>query len=209
MPMPCAISLEQLLDLHEGRLDGEAAAALRRHLDAGCPACGERLRWIEGTLGAFPASFAPVPEPSADALAYVKSLARLLQPPAGRGENLVRHIARLVFDGGSPRAPAEARSPGAPAAQRVFETEVHLITLWDEPEEAADQRYLIGQVYARSGTALPPRSVSLLLADAPEREAEIEGSEFHLPGVAPGVYLIRCRLDAAEVLLPRVEVGLA
>lgn len=206
MHTPCTISLEQLLDLHEDRLAALPAAELRRHLQTGCPACAERLRWIEETLGALPAASAPVPEPSADTLDYVRSLARLLRP-AGRGDGLVRHVARLIFDGGAPRAMAEARSVIAPAAQRVFETEAHLITLWDEPEEA-DQRYLIGQVYARAGAALLPRSVSLLLPDAPEREAAIEGSEFHLPGVTPGIYLIRCRLDTAEVLLPRVEVGL-
>ena len=231
----CGTSLETLLDLYEGRIDDDPRAAeTRRHVESGCAACRERLEWIARVLAVLPEALradAAGAIPSPAALDYARGLARLLRPATGGGAAAIRrHVARLV-SGGTPRPAAAAGARGsaaAPAVQRVFETDDHVISLWDEPDEdggavgggGAARRYLIGQVYARGvgpdadRAALEFRSVVLLPAPAGSgdmREAEREGDEFHFGDVAPGVYLVRCVLSAGdeEILLPRVEVGLA
>lgn len=138
------------------------------------------------------------PSPSTEAMAYVRSLARLLHP-----DPPARTVARLAVVGGLVAAGARG---GGGGAQRVFETDDHVVTLWDEVEDAGSH-YVIGQVYARGGGALVPRAVHLLLPDASERAAACEGSEFHMEGIAAGTYLIRCTLDDAELIVPGVAVG--
>jgi len=148
--------------------------------------------------------------PGQTSLAYVHSLARLLRPePQPTASEWIRHIARRVLGASHHMAPAPGARGGSSApVQRLFETESHLITLWDEPD-IAPNRYLIGQVYRRAGAAVAPISTTLVLPDASERLAAREGSEFHLAAVPPGVYLITCRLETAEeILVPGVEVGI-
>lgn len=194
----CTLPLERLLDFHEGRLDTSAAAEVERHIAAGCPVCAERQAFLPRLSDAL----APPPTPSLASRRYVQSLARLLRPEPR--ETLLQKVARLVTVGGG-LAPVGARGTAA-GAQRVFETEEHLVTLWDEAEDA-DRHYLIGQIYARGGGALVPCAVHLLLPDNTERDATCEGTEFHLGGIAAGVYLVRCTLDTQEVLIPGVTVG--
>ena len=136
------------------------------------------------------------PEPSAETVAFAVGLARLLPRP-----NRASLVARLV-SGGQPLAMAR----GGEAQQRLYETDQHLITLWDEADSGAS-RYLIGQVYAKENGPLVPGSVTLFSAQHVETSARQEGSEFHVAGVAPGVYSLRCSLASADILLPGVEVG--
>lgn len=145
-------------------------------------------------------ALAPTPTPSPQTMAYVRGLARLLRPdrPAPK-------VAWLSSVGGLVAAGARGAAAGA---QRVYETDQHVVTLWDEAEDAG-RHYVIGQVYARSGGAMTPRAVALLLPDDTERAASCEGTEFHLTDVAPGTYLIRCTLDADELIIPGVAVGAA
>lgn len=199
MPARCTTSLETLLALRDDALPASEAAALRRHVDQGCPDCAERLAWLARTIPAL----APPPTPSPAARAYVQSLARLLPRPEPR-PNLVRYIAEALAPSLRPAAiPAGAR--GGRTLQRLYETDAHLLTLWDEPDDTAG-RYLIGQVYAREGGPLLPRDVVLLGAGA-TRSADCEDSEFHLSAVPPGAYVLRCELDAAEIYIPRLVVG--
>lgn len=195
----CTISLEQLLDFSEGRLAPAARVALEQHLATGCATCQESLAWLGEALPAL----APLPPPSDAALRFARGLARLLPQPEPRPER-VSVLARLVP--GSGGAPLTAR--GAGTVQRLYETDEHLITLWDEADRAGT-RYLIGQVYAREGSPLVPEAVVLLPQEGAGRTAEQEGSEFHAAGVPPGTYLLQCTLAAVEIYLPEVEVGFA
>ena len=149
--------------------------------------------WLEAMLRA---ALAEEPAPSQETLAFSVGLARLL-PRADRPSL----IARLVS---GRQTLATAR--GGEAQQRLYETEAHLITLWDEADSGAS-RYLIGQVYAKENGPLVPGSVTLFSAQHVETSARQEGSEFHVAGVAPGVYALRCSLASADILLPGVEVG--
>lgn len=149
--------------------------------------------WLETTLRT---ALAPEPAPSAEAVDFALGLARLLPQPSRPSL-----IARLV-SGGLPLATAR----GGEAQQRLYETETHLITLWDEAEQGA-RRYLIGQVYDKASGPLVPEAVTLLSTQSSEQTARQEGSEFHVAGVAPGTYALRCALAHVDILLPEVEVG--
>ena len=149
--------------------------------------------WLETTLRA---ALAPEPAPSQEALDFALGLTRLLPRPSRPSL-----IARLVSGG---QALATAR--GTEAQQRLYETDQHLITLWDESDRPAT-RYLIGQVYAKDSGPLVPESVTLYSGTSTEQAAQQEGSEFHVAGVAPGTYALRCTLESIDILLPEVEVG--
>ncbi len=149
--------------------------------------------WLETTLRA---ALAEEPVPSQETLAFSVGLARML--PRAERPSL---IARLVSGG---QTLATAR--GGEAQQRLYETDQHLITLWDEADSGAS-RYLIGQVYAKASGPLVPESVLLFSAQQAEIDARQEGSEFHLAGVAPGVYGLRCSVAGTDILLSGVEVG--
>lgn len=197
MKKMCGTTWEQLLDYQEGRLSSTEKQALEQHLATGCPACQETLGWLATTLSAL----TPPPAPSPEALAYTQGLARLL-PGATAAPGRVPLIAWLVSGG----APAVAMARGGGAVQRLYETEHHLITLWDEADHAAT-RYLIGQVYDRDKGPLVPRAVSLLPTHGDALQAEQEGSEFHLAQVAAGTYLLHCELENTDLYLPGVQVG--
>jgi hypothetical protein len=149
--------------------------------------------WLETTLCM---ALAPEPAPSGEALGFALGLARLLPQPSRPSL-----IARLV-SGGQPLATAR----GGEAQQRLYETDQHLITLWDETDRHAT-RYLIGQVYEKEKGPLVPESVTLFSGSSTEQAAQQEGSEFHVTRVAPGTYTLRCTLESADILLPEVEVG--
>ncbi len=136
------------------------------------------------------------PAPSQQTLAFSVGLARML--PQSDRPSL---IARLITGG---QALATVR--GGEAQQRLYETDGHLITLWDEVDSGAS-RYLIGQVYEKGRGPLVPESVTLFSAQHADRGAQQEGSEFHMAGVVPGVYALRCALASTDILLPGVEVG--
>ena len=217
MQKNCGLPFQTLLDWQEKRLTAEESAAVEQHVADGCAACRENLGWLADVLPALSEAVTPAPAPSAAALAYAKGLARLLRPvatetPTSPIATVRQHLARLVQGTGRQTlALAGARGGTVPARRHVFESDFHTITVWDEPEEAGETRYIIGQIYPRGGgeaAALPFRAVTLLpTGGEAERDAQREGSEFHFEGVTPGVYLLRCLLEADEIVVPQVEVG--
>jgi len=196
MKNTCGVSWETLLDYQEGTLSPPEHKALKQHLATGCAACEEAQSWLKATLPAL----APPPTPSPEVLAYAQGLARLL-PQASAAPRRVSLIASLL-SGGAPLATAR----GASAVQRLYETDQHLITLWDEADSAGT-RYLIGQVYDKAQGPLIPQTVTLLPTHGEPREAQKEGSEFHAPRMATGTYLLRCVLESIDLYVPGVEVG--
>lgn len=149
--------------------------------------------WLETTLRA---ALVEEPAPSAEALAFACGLARMLPQPERPSL-----IARLTSGG---QAPATAR--GSEAQQRLYETDQHLITLWDEADRQST-RYLIGQVYDKTTGLLAPESITLIAPHCPKRVAQQEGSEFHVAEVLPGTYTLHCALPETDILLPEVEVS--
>jgi hypothetical protein len=198
----CSVTFEELVDYHEGR---SAAPRLGSHIKAGCSRCGERLAWLKLFLPALKAAVAePPPAPSPEALARVRRFARSgteSSPFAG----FAVLVARLVFDGRS-SAPVGTRSSEGEAFQRVYETDDHVINLWEEP--ASRTSYVIGQVYAREdGASLIPASVIGTESEGARWSAEIQDSEFHFPALPTGSYELRLCVWDREVRLEDVRIG--
>ena len=149
--------------------------------------------WLEETLRT---ALLPEPAPSAETLAFAVGLARLLPQ-----RNRPSLLARLVSG-----SQTLAHARGSEAQQRLYETDQHLITLWDETDTNAT-RYLIGQVYEKSSGPLVPESVTLFSPQNAQQSARQEGSEFHMAQVAPGTYALRCALESVDIVLSEVEVG--
>lgn len=204
MPNPCKIEWETLLNYQEDRLNATQRETLEQHLSRGCLQCTAQLRWLSEFLPALPDAVSQDLAPSPAAITFANRLANLLPKPEPSG--LTRFIAQLASQSGMALATAGARGISLPAVQRVYTTERHLITLWDEPEDG-NHRYLIGQIYSQSGNALYPQSVQILRPGALEQEAVQEDNEFHLAGITAGSYLLRCRFDTEEIIVPEIEVG--
>lgn len=200
----CSLTFETLTDYVDGRLSADAASTIEAHLQTACPLCAERLQWLRAVL---PSLAEAMPEtvlaPSAQALENVHAMSRLLSP-ARRPTGVIQHIARLLTPVSS-RPPLGARGESG-AGSQVYETEHHLVTLWSEPAPE-NETYLIGQVYAREGGPLVPKTVELIGGDGNSHVARQDGTEFHLPAVEPGTYILLCSLDREEVILPHLQIG--
>jgi hypothetical protein len=205
MEQLCPISLETLLDYHESRLSAAMQHEVAVHLATICLSCQARLEWIRTVEPLLSESLRPVMTPSPQAKANALRLARLLPSPI-QPAGWKRFIAQLRLEENVSFVPMGARGDTSLSLQQIYTTATHVITLWDEAE-SPQHHYLIGQVYERSGQLLFPSSVVLLSPGSEDRDAIQEGSEFHLSDVAPGRYAIRCELDAADIILPDVEVG--
>lgn len=198
----CDFSFEELVDFHEGR--AADPSGMREHLREGCSRCAERLEWLRLYLPAVRSALGPEHGPSPAALAFVRNLART--PAAvSPGPAVLFTLARLVFDGRSGPA-AGTRRTGGEAFHRLYETDEHSITLWEEPASGAS--YVIGQAYSRpDGEPLTPQSVVGSSSEGVSWSAEIQGQEFHFASLSPGAYDLHLFLGEAEVRLVEVEIG--
>lgn len=201
----CDVPFETLVDLEDGRLDVAEATQIQLHA-APCRACSRSLAWLRVTLPRVRAVLArEEPHPSASAVAYARSLARRI-PVARPDPFLALRIARPVFDSRQ-SAPVGARREAPAPVQRLFETDVYVIDLWEEAE-ASGPVYLIGQAHVRvDGTVAAPDGVAGIDASGAVWPARLEGAEFHFPALVPGRYQLRLSLPTEEVLLIDVEIG--
>ncbi|MGC4047190.1 MAG: hypothetical protein QM758_25615 [Armatimonas sp.] len=114
-------------------------------------------------------------------------------------------LARLLFDGR--QGLSLARDSGVTSSfQRLFETDTHLIDLWEERN--GQSSYLIGQVYDKAiGSALTPDTAILLASDGTTLCASAEGTEWHVGSVPAGLWSVQLYLGEDAVVLEAVEVG--
>lgn len=115
-------------------------------------------------------------------------------------------VARPLFDGRG--SLSLARDAGRSASfQRLFETETHLIDVWEE-RAASGASYLIGQVYDRvEGEALAVENAMLLADDGTTLPARIVGTEWHAEAVPVGEWSLHLWLDGETLVLDELEVG--
>jgi hypothetical protein len=199
------VAFETLADLEEGRLPQAEAARLGAHAGS-CASCRERLGWLSSYLPTLRQALArETPQPSASAVAFARSLARRI--PVSRPNPLVAlRVARLVFDTRH-AAPSGARGERDGAVQRLFETESHVIDLWEE-REASRQVYLIGQAHTRAeGAAAAPASATAIGMGGARQAARLDGAEFHFESLSPGNYHLHLCLPGEEALLMDLEIG--
>ena len=117
-------------------------------------------------------------------------------------------FATPLFDGRASLSIAREGAGSSASFQRLFETEAHLIDVWEE-RGAKGESYLIGQVYDRAvGDALPLENVVLLAPSGETREVRTHEREWHAPGVPAGKWSIQLWLEGGEaLLLSGLEVG--
>jgi hypothetical protein len=114
-------------------------------------------------------------------------------------------LARLLFDGR--KGLSLARDGGGTASfQRLYETEMHLIDLWEE--RTGSKSYLIGQVYDKAGgETLAPDEALLLSTDGTTLLTRAEGAEWHAEAVPAGRWAVQLWLGEQTLMLEEVEVG--
>lgn len=141
----------------------------------------------------------PQPEVPEAALAAARNLF------TERSQERPNTLARLLFDSREGLSPARD-SGGMGSFQRVFETETHLIDLWEE--RSGGRSYLIGQAYDKtSSVAEAPDSALLLGSNGTTLSASAEGTEWHLAGVPVGSWTVQLWLNGETIILDAVEVG--
>lgn len=201
MPNRCRVSIEELLDLAEGRVDKSAADRLQAHLAAGCETCETRRAEIGRVLGVMrQGELTSAPE-------YVRQQAGDLFRELYVKPQRQSLFAQLVFDSRSRFAAAGARGVDAGQAQALYSTDEHDIDLWQE--QAADGLwYVIGQVLPKDGgTALVPDGALLIGVAGNPMPTRQHGAEFHLNSVPAGTYLLRITLPNVEITVAEVVIG--
>ncbi len=199
----CGVRLDELLDYRESRLSPERQAWIAVHLDSGCRVCVVQTEWIDAFMPEFRRVLdEPEPCPSPRALAFAYGLARLIRPAESARVATLVQIARRFLD--APRL-VPARDAASCANRQLYETDTHLIDLWDEID-LDGSHYVMGQAQRRGEGAAPPIQVEAMnLSGAPPLRGAILGTEFHFEAVPAGVYHLRVVLEGTEILLPGVQ----
>ncbi|HEV2471245.1 MAG TPA: hypothetical protein VGS41_01175 [Chthonomonadales bacterium] len=202
----CTLPFDVLVDYWEGAADSATAERARLHLLGGCAVCSRRLDEIGRLLPALRKSgqFIHAPEPliSAASSLYRERHSNDRQP------SLQVLIARLVYDSFRSPALTGARGDASRSCQRLFETDLHDVDIWEESLEDGSS-YLIGQVFPRSGgPSIRPGRVELIQAGDTSVDSVPESSEFHLSPIKAGTYDLRLMLPDCNILLSHLRVGL-
>lgn len=190
----CRIPLATLLDAREGRLDPAAAARLDAHRAGGCDHCERRLAQL-ATLAADLRADA-LPDAPERALAAARQIFRDFRPAAPAR---IPFLARLVFDSRA-AAPAFARRVGGDAVTRLFETDAHVVDLWEEDGTLMGQAFTLPE----RGALRPERA--LLVGDR-AHTATLDGDAFVFVAVPAGRYTLQLEIGDALVRLPDLVVG--
>ena len=185
--------IQRWVDFGRGLLDGEEAAAMRRHLDQGCPGCAPRFATVR-RMADLARVEAEMPLPRGD-LRRAKSIAGLApSTAAGTGPRDLR--LKRIFDSTVAPLPAGARRQAAPDRQLVFEAPDYTLHLHLEPRAESAGQALAGQLRDRDGA--PPAGVPacLLAADGAARYlATGEDGGFELTADFAGVAELRFLVD--------------
>jgi len=197
-----------MLDYHEGRADAGKAKRIRRHIEAGCPDCRQRVAWFETFMPALHRAMTEtLPPVPAAALELARNIARERQPKAPTP--LLVSLAQLVFDSRQVQPAYGARSVEDGETQLVYTTNYHDVDLWQE-RQSANVWHLMGQVLPKDGGApITPEQVVLSAHDGRLLRAITETSEFTVSDVPAGAYEVRLRLTDQEIVLADVMVGAA
>ena len=205
----CTITLEELTDYGAGACTPAEAARLRLHLESGCPVCRTQEAALDKVISALHDALTLSETPISESTrAYARSLSHL-RPPVASAQRppLLRWIATLVSGAGLTLAQAGVRGTEGSTSQWLYETEAHLITLWEERRGPVGS-YVIGQIYRRQDSvSLIPESILFTGSSGATWTAHQKESEFHISDLLPDMYLLQCWLDEGTLLLPQVRIG--
>jgi hypothetical protein len=197
----CQITLGELADYLEARLDDADEERLSRHLNSGCGACQQRLAWLERAIDALCAH----PERTVPA-ATLERMQHLFAAWSSRDVCRTLRIARPVFDSHSGQVEG-LRGEENTAFQMLFAIADYEIDLWQE-RLSTSTWYVIGQVAPKyDGPAIRPERVTLTRADGDPLSVVPDHSEFHFACVPGGHYEFRVQFADQEIVIPDVTVG--
>lgn len=191
------IPFEQLIDFVEGRLSPDEQAHSRAHVSA-CHRCTAEVAWLERVIELMRTK--DIEEPPQRVATHIMHSFGSRSAPA-LSPLRQRIMAALRFDSAQLPLPVGMRSGPIAERQLVFSAEGFNLDLRITP--AGSLWMVSGQVLASGrGGQVELRSPSGTL------QAELsDASEFVLPPVPPGDYMLILRLADIEVEVVGVKVG--
>jgi len=191
------IPFEQLIDFVEGRLSPDEQAQSRAHVSA-CHRCAAEVTWLERVIELMRAN--DIEEPPPRVATHIMHSFRSRSTPA-LSPLPPRIIAALRFDSAQLRLPLGMRSGPIAERQLIFSAEGLNLDLRITPA---------GSLWMVSGQALVSgrRGQVELRSPSGTLQAELsDASEFVLPPVPPGDYMLILRLADVEVEVSGLKIG--
>jgi hypothetical protein len=196
------LSLEQLADLVQNQLSPEQQALAQAHI-ATCQQCLgtlERVRHVIGLMRDYEAEDAPA-EMIARALPLLRQRAASATHKITRPSLPQRIMAALRLDG--LQQPMPALRAGRPTMrQMLFDAGPYVVDLRIAPS---------GNSWAVTGQLLGPYTGGYVELHGPAERVRSDLSElsrFRLPPVLAGNYALTLRLDAVEIEIADLELGM-
>ncbi len=191
------LTIDQIIDLAEGRLPPSEAAELRARI-AGDPAALAELHAYEELISLMRS------DDSVDAPEHVIARAvRLVRPPfpARRSEVMRRILATLLGDSWQTPLAVGLRSDQTMPRSMTYTAEEYDLDLQMTPR--------IGRWHLRGQVLGPETSGSVILSGAGvSHNVPInEQGEFNLPLVDAGVYSLIIMLETCEIVIERLELS--
>jgi len=216
----CNISFETLANYIDGTATPAESERIAVHLAGGCTSCQKQVAILRQSQEALRSILSPSDSaPSQDSQEFVRNLPRLRFQSALTTNSRVpfgisipaitRFVAQLIDQ--QTLAPTSVRSASDQASlQRLYETDDHLVSLWEESLPGEEGSYIIAQVYSRQESIclIPETVLFVAMSSGITQEAVQEANEFHVPRLLPDNYLIQCWLDDKHVLaMHNVQIG--
>ncbi len=191
------IPFSRLVDLVDGRLSDDDRAEIEQHVLA-CPRCASDVAWLRRVLGLMRAEAAE--NPPAHIVAAAKRLFQPLAMPAGPSARR-QLTATLHFDSMQTPVAMGLRAGVQPDRQMLFATADYLIDLRIAPS---------GALWAVSGQLLGAGHGELVELRSPKHMARVplnDMSEFALPPVPPGSYILTVGLADLDITITDLVLG--
>lgn len=190
------VPFEQIVDLVEGRLTPERRAALQAHT-AGCLRCSADIAWLDRTLRLMRADTSEGAPPET-----IERIRRMFRSRPGAHLGLRHHVRPVLrFD--------SARQPQAAGVRSGLSTERQLI--YDVGTFDLELRIVrTGTGWSVAGQLLGPELSGTAHLHGPRGSATAELSElseFALSPLPSGRYSLSLRLEALEVDIPELDLG--
>lgn len=217
----CNIKFENLVNYVDGTATPAESERIAAHLAERCSSCQEQLTSLQQNIELLRGVYATDDAaPSESSRAFARNLTRLRFPQTSAATESnasvpspISAVRRWVAELIQPQSltPIGVRSTrDQVSGQRLYGTSDYLVTLWEEYNPGNDSSYVIGQVYSRQDSVclIPDSVLFTSVADGETLLAEQEYSEFHVPRLLPGSYMVQCWLNDEDVLsLRNVVIG--
>jgi hypothetical protein len=192
-------SLEDLLGLIQGRLEGGTKTEIENHLPT-CSSCEEKRRWLSQMLDltATDESF-DFPE---DVIHW--SVAQF-KAASANAPSRIQILAKLVFDNLQPAQAIEVRSAAPPAGTRqmLYNAGNYDVDIRIEQLPDVDSFHLIGQIMAAGNTGSSLEGLIIRLTGRARDASAVTDARgmFHLRSIKPGEYDLIITVPEGDVVI--------